>query len=161
MPKPPNTPSVATYSFNGMDLRVVEIDGEPWFVAVDILRALGLDAKKSSNHLDKLEDDQKMLVRRNYTNPLSVALLGKFASRISLVSESGLYKLTMRSDKKEAKQFQEWVTREVLPSIRKTGTYTMPGAKKTIEVPKAAEAKKRPPTTIRETITAMRASMRG
>ncbi|WP_411351264.1 Bro-N domain-containing protein [Leisingera aquaemixtae] len=55
--------------------------------------------------------------------------------RVSVISESGLYELVMRSDKKESKQFQDWVTREVLPSIRKAGTYTMPGAKKTIEAP--------------------------
>ena len=46
---------------------------------------------------------------------------------VLLVSESGLYKLITRSDNPEARKLQDWVTREVLPSIRKTGTYTMPG----------------------------------
>ena len=46
-------------------------------------------------------------------------------ARASLVSESGLYKLIMRSDKPEARKFQDWVTREVLPAIRKDGAYIM------------------------------------
>lgn len=72
------------------------------------------------------------------------SIFGRGQSRLAILSERGLYKLIMRSDKKKAKQFQDWVAREVLPSIRKTGTYTMPSAKKTIEAPKAAEAKTSP-----------------
>lgn len=45
---------------------------------------------------------------------------------LTVISESGLYKLIMRSDKPQAKPFQDWVTREVLPSIRKTGSYELP-----------------------------------
>lgn len=51
--------------------------------------------------------------------------VGRGGTRLNLVSESGLYKLIMRSDKPEAKRFQNWVTQEVLPSIRKTGAYVV------------------------------------
>ena len=122
----PNKPAVATYSFNGMDLRVVEIAGEPWFVAVDVCRAIGAYVRQNgevqtANALRPLSSDEV----RVPPNPISGSRGPRSAK---VISESGLYKLVMRSDKKEAKQFQEWVTREVLPSIRKTGTYTMPGA---------------------------------
>ena len=133
--KLPEKPAVATYSFNGMDLRVVEIDGAPWFVAKDVCSVLDLKAKYATNRCD---GDEKRKVARSDLGMLP-------GQAMIIVSESGLYKLVMRSDKKEAKQFQDWVTREVLPSIRKTGTYTMPGAKKTIEAPKPSEAKNVPP----------------
>jgi prophage antirepressor-like protein len=112
---------VATYSFNGMDLRVVEIGGEPWFVAADVCGFLTIS--NTTNAVRHLSQDELKHEPRSTLYPM------KGGSKVNLISESGLYKLVMRSDKKEAKQFQEWVTREVLPSIRKTGTYTMPGAK--------------------------------
>ena len=120
MPKTPTNPEVATYSFNGMDLRVVEIDGEPWFVATDVCKFLTI--ANTTNAVRHLSQDELKHEPRATLYPM------KGGSKVNLISESGLYKLVMRSDKKEAKQFQEWVTREVLPSIRKTGTYTMPGA---------------------------------
>lgn len=134
---------MATYSFNGMDLRVVEIGGEPWFVAKDVCDALGLNTNAgTTNHLRYLSADEKQL----WVNQVSTtSSKGQRAHKLNVISESGLYKVTMRSDMKEAKQFQDWVTREVLPSIRKTGTYTMPGAKKAIEAPKPSEAKNVPP----------------
>lgn len=110
---------------------MVEIDGEPWFVAVDVTKHLGLS--RHGGVLAPLSRDEK--TKRGRTS------LGMAAGRdVNLISESGLYKLVMRSDKKEAKQFQEWVTREVLPAIRKTGTYTMPGAKKAIEAPQGGKS---------------------
>lgn len=127
---PANNPSVATYSFNGMDLRVVEIGGEPWFVAVDAYIVL-YGKKTGIRARDFLSPSDMQIIWKkglSESNSLSSLFSGS-QYRIALISESGLYKLVMRSDKKEAKQFQEWVTREVLPSIRKTGTYTMPGAK--------------------------------
>lgn len=129
MPKSSNNPAVATYSFNGMDLRVVEIDGEPWFVAADVCDQLGL-IDSPSQHTAKLSAGEKKVFKKGRV--LNTGLLELFTGRLStitFISESGLYKVTMRSTKEEANQFQDWVTREVLPSIRKTGTYTMPGAK--------------------------------
>lgn len=137
---------MSTYSFNGMDLRVVEIDGEPWFVAVDLYKAVygkttGINAK------DIMSPDEHQVLRKKGLSEADTlrSLFTGGQYRLGLISESGLYKVTMRSDKKEAKAFQDWGTREVLPSIRKTGSYTMPGARKTIEAPKGAEAENVPP----------------
>lgn len=107
-------PEVSTYDFNGMTLRVVQIDGEPWFVAAYVLKAVGITTYGTVfRHIGA---DEKTKRDRN--------TLGMgHGSPINLLSESGLYKLITQSDKAEAKPFQEWVTRDVLPSIRKTGSY--------------------------------------
>lgn len=112
-------PEVSTYDFNEMTLRVVQIDGEPWFVAVDIQEALGLTKDAMKYHGRKtLSKDEKGVVE--------LPLNGERGNpRRNLISESGLYKLITRSDKPEAKPFKEWVTRDVLPSIRKTGSYSL------------------------------------
>lgn len=94
------------------------IDGEPWFVAVDACKALELSLKNISQHVQRLDADE---VRRVDRHTLSLAR----GAPMVLVSESGLYALINRSDKPEAKVFQRWVNREVLPSIRKTGGYLL------------------------------------
>lgn len=87
-----------------MDLRVVEIDGEPWFVGADLLRVLYGGAQGKSWAYSPTSPDERAEIDRT--------TLGLKPGRpLRLISESGLYKLAMRSDKKEAKQFQEWVTR--------------------------------------------------
>ncbi|MEA5163385.1 BRO family protein [Cereibacter johrii] len=107
------------------------LEGNPWFVAKDAACVLfdphhihiyGVSAR--TGHLNK--DEKRIL---NHKTLVSLNLIAGDAKTpsMSLISESGLYKLSMRSDRPEAKVFQDWVTREVLPSIRKTGTYTMPG----------------------------------
>lgn len=106
-----------------MTLRVVQIDGEPWFVAPDACNALDL-AGSPSKHTARLGGDEKRVLEKSAAQ--DVGLLELFQDRlprITLISESGLYKLIMRSKKPEAKPFQEWVTRDVMPSIRKTGSY--------------------------------------
>ena len=87
---------------------MIEIEGEPWFVAVDTLKVLTIG--NTTKATQPLDEDEKRRVKRTTFN------LGKGAPMIC-VSESGLYKIIMRSDKPEAKAFQDWVTREVLPSI--------------------------------------------
>ena len=99
-------------------VRVVTIDGAPWFVAKDVCTTLGIGG--TGEVYKRLPADDMTKVSRadlGHTHP------GK---PMVLVSESGLYKLILRSDKPAAKPFQEWVTREVLPSIRKTGGYMLP-----------------------------------
>uniref|UniRef100_Q47HX8 BRO, N-terminal n=1 Tax=Dechloromonas aromatica (strain RCB) TaxID=159087 RepID=Q47HX8_DECAR len=97
---------------------MVTIDDQPWFVARDICEALELGWDKSNNVyapsrlVKPLHDDEKASKQ--------IATSGQ---KVILVSESGLYKLIMRSDKPQAKAFQDWVTKEVLPSIRKTGSF--------------------------------------
>ncbi len=107
---------LTTYTFaeTNTTLRTVLLNGEPWFVAADACRCLGIDSPW--NAYARLGADEKTNLRR--------AEVGMGNGRdVVAVSESGLYKLIMRSDKPEARKFQDWVTREVLPSIRKDGTY--------------------------------------
>jgi prophage antirepressor-like protein len=90
--------------------------GDPWFVANDIGSILELsDTRKSVNLLD--EDERKIM-------PVMDSI-GRQQDTF-IVSEPGLYKLIMKSRKPQAKEFQRWVTHEVLPAIRKTGAYINP-----------------------------------
>lgn len=99
-------------------VRVIMRCSEPWFVAKDACDCLTLtDTNKACQNLD---DDEKQVVTRDFDPEL---FSESKAQAITLVSESGLYTLIMRSNKPEAKVFRKWVTSEVLPSIRKTGGY--------------------------------------
>ena len=95
-------------------IRVADNNGEPWFVAKDVCDALGI----ATNHVkDGLDSDEV----RNL--PITEIGPKKGGKAPLIVSESGFYKLVMKSRKPEAKAFQRWVTHEVLPSIRKQGGY--------------------------------------
>lgn len=96
-------------------IRTTTIDGEPWFVAKDVCEALSI--KNVSDALSNLDEDEKGIA-------LTDTLGGK--QQMSVVSESGMYALVMRSRKPEARGFRKWVTNEVLPSIRKHGAYITP-----------------------------------
>jgi len=119
--------SEVTKTFASFAIRIVTIDGNPWFVAADVCKALGLWGYPSQ-HTAKLAADQRMVVGRN-SHVLSTrdeaAVFTPKAPTITIISESGLYKLALRSDKKEAEAFQDWVTRDVLPAIRKDGGYIL------------------------------------
>lgn len=94
-------------------VRIVMINGEPWWVAKDVCDALGLtDARKSVNLLD---DDERNTIPVTDT-------LGREQDTF-VISEPGLYSLVLRSRRPEAKLFKRWVVHEVLPQIRQTGTY--------------------------------------
>lgn len=113
-------PQLSSFRFGDQDIRVVNQGGEPWFIAVDTCRALGLSVDKGAGrHLRPLTTDEVRVIslkriEGNRGNP-----------NAAIISESGLYKLVMRSDKWQAKPFQDWVTRVVLPAIRKDGGYIM------------------------------------
>lgn len=101
----------------GNDLRTIEIEGAPWFVAADVCRCLGIFLRKNGKinvtmACERLGEDEKGASR--------IGTLGG-GQVMTIISESGLYKLIMRSDKATARPFQDWVTKDVLPSIRKTG----------------------------------------
>lgn len=100
-------------------VRVVTLEGAPWFVATDVCRVLykqeAIDRYGATRYLKFLSEDEIRRVPRSTIN------LTDGGTRILVLSESGLYKLIMRNDKPQAHPFQDWVTREVLPSIRKTG----------------------------------------
>jgi hypothetical protein len=89
--------------------------GQPWFVAQDICDALSI--KYSNSALKKLDSDQRGTVKCSS---------GGQIREFSAVNKSGTYTLIMRSDKPAAKKFTRWITDEVLPSIEKTGSYTLP-----------------------------------
>lgn len=93
-------------------VRSILIDGEPWFVAADVCKALELE--KINRALSRLDDDEK--------GAHSVSTPGG-RQRMSIISESGLYSLILGSRKPEARAFKRWITHEVIPSIRKHGAY--------------------------------------
>lgn len=100
--------------FNENQLQIVQDDlGNPWFVAKDVMNVLGI--KSQAHALRKVDPDDKG----------EAELQGEsdFLRKHAIVSEAGLYTLIMQSNKESAKKFQKWVTTEVLPSIRKTGSY--------------------------------------
>lgn len=104
--------NVIPFDFRGHSVRAVTINGEPWFVASDISSLL--EYRDSFNMCRNLDEDEKG------THPVST--LGG-TQKMLAINESGLYAAILRSKKKEAKQFRKWVTSEVLPSIRKQGSY--------------------------------------
>ena len=99
------------------DVRVIEKEGEPWFVGKDIAEALGYDntSKAIIAHVDK--EDKNILKSQNGT-------LENIPNRgLQIINESGLYSLILSSKLPTAKKFKRWVTSEVLPSIRNHGLY--------------------------------------
>lgn len=104
--------AIEVFGFNDTEVRVVTLDGEPWFVAKDVTNVLGLSNPRTS--LAALEDDEKGVH--------SMDTLGG-QQEVTVINEPGLYSLILKSRKPEAKQFKRWVTHEVLPAIRKTGGY--------------------------------------
>lgn len=106
-------------------VRALEINGEPYFVGKDVAEVLGY--KNTSDALEKHVDDEdkKKIAYRDYP---------QFGNKGAvLINESGLYSLILRSDLPTAKKFKRWVTSEVLPQIRKTGSYQMPKMSKELE----------------------------
>ena len=97
------------------EIRVIERDGEPWFVAADVCRAL--DISDTWNALQRLDDDEK--------GTCSISTPGG-KQDMNIINEPGLYSLVLGSRKPEAKAFKRWITHEVIPSIRRTGTYSLP-----------------------------------
>ncbi len=113
--------NLTNFNFRDNQIRVVELEGKPWFVAVDVCDVLGLENPRSAVHRQLNRDEYRHVPRSNVAqNYVSFPNRGA-----NCISESGLYKLVLRSDKPEAKVFQDWVTREVLPAIRKDGAYVM------------------------------------
>ena len=94
------------------EIRTTIQNGEPWFVAADVCKALDIENnRKATNRLD---DDEKGVTS-------SDTLGGK--QKLTIVNEAGLYSLVLGSRKPEAKAFKRWITHEVLPTIRRTGGY--------------------------------------
>ncbi len=110
-----STPTLPTkFDFNSNTIRVVTIDGEPWFVAADVCKALAIgNMSQATSNLSSND------VRNQRLSPTGRARPNK------IVSESGLYQMIFQSRKPEAKEFTHWVTGTVLPAIRKDGGYIL------------------------------------
>lgn len=104
--------TLTPFSYDDQPVRVVTIDGEPWFVLADLCRVL--DVANPRNVATRLADDMKGV--RRVDTPGG-------AQEMTIVSEAGMYEVVIRSDKPEAATFRRWITAEVLPQIRKTGSY--------------------------------------
>ena len=94
------------------NLTTIEIDNEIWFVASEVCNLL--DIKNTSDAVSRLDDDEKLT---------SVIPISGQNRNVNLISESGLYALVFKSNKPSAKKFRKWVTKEVIPAIRKTGSF--------------------------------------
>ncbi|WP_329496604.1 Bro-N domain-containing protein [Kitasatospora herbaricolor] len=104
--------ALAQFDFQGHEVRVVTVDGEPWWVAADVAAVLQIARVHSA--VRGLDDDEK--------GAHTMRTPGG-DQQVSIISESGLYSLILRSRKPDAKRFRRWVTHEVLPAIRRTGRY--------------------------------------
>ena len=105
------------FEFHARDIRTfIDDEGTPWFVAKDVCEILGYSKYRDALEKADLEEDERMSI-------LVDTLGGK--QQMTAINESGLYILTIRSNKPEAKPFRKWVTAEVLPSIRKKGFYEL------------------------------------
>lgn len=106
-------PNIIPFTYHDQPVRVVTIDGEPWFVLADLCKVLELSAP----HMvaKRIPEDA-----RNQTSVIDS--MGR-TQQATIVSEAGMYEVVIRSDKPEAVAFRRWVTSEVLPSIRKHGGY--------------------------------------
>jgi prophage antirepressor-like protein len=107
--------TVNLFNFEGFDVRVVLIDGEPWFSARDVAEGLGYSNPQKA-------------VRDHCKSPRPVGVNDSFTlgSSANIIPERDVYRLVMRSKLPQAERFEEWVVSEVLPSIRRTGGYTTP-----------------------------------
>ena len=103
------------FTYQNNQIRTIEKDGEPWFVLKDVCEVLSMS--NSRMVADRLDPDEKGVSQIDTPG-------GK--QETTIINESGLYNVILRSDKPEAKPFRKWVTSEVLPSIRKHGAYMIP-----------------------------------
>ena len=100
------------FNFENNNIRSLIVDDNPWFIGKDVADVLGY--KNGSRDINRHVDEED---RQNYRN-------GTFGNRgVTIINESGLYALIFGSKLESAKKFKRWVTNEVLPQIRKTGSY--------------------------------------
>jgi anti-repressor protein len=102
------------FDFEGTRVRVVVLDDTPWWVLADVAPILGYD--RPTNATRCVDDEDK---RAHFVS-------GKRGEReVTLINESGLYSLMLRSRQPDARRFKRWVTGEVLPALRRTGSYSL------------------------------------
>jgi prophage antirepressor-like protein len=106
-----------TFPVTGEQVRTVLVDGEPWFVASDVTAILGYANGRDA--VSRLPERMKGVGESDTPG-------GR--QRVTIISEPGVYRLVMRSNLMAAEQFQDWLAEEVVPSIRRTGSYGAPAA---------------------------------
>lgn len=105
-----------TFSFNNQPVRTVQLNNQPYWVLKDVCAVLGISNSRMT--AERLEDDE-------VSQTDIIDALGRIQNT-TVITESGLYAVILRSDKPNAKEFRKWVTSEVLPAIRKHGAYATP-----------------------------------
>ena len=111
--------AISLFNFDGAGVRIVDQNGDPWFVAKDVCDVLGIT--NSRDAVSSLDEDEKAGVAIIDTNSKGVSQ----QRTITIISEAGVSELIFKSRKPDAKRFKRWLKHEVLPSIRKTGSYTL------------------------------------
>lgn len=101
-------------------IRSLVLDDEVWFIGKDITMALGYSNDRKALQ-DNVDVEDRRLIQKSLCGTLEIPNRG-----VTAINESGLYSLVLRSKLPNAKKFKKWVTSEVLPSIRKTGSYQKP-----------------------------------
>jgi prophage antirepressor-like protein len=130
---------IQAFDFKGHEVRtVIEQDGEPWWIAADVCDVLGLD--QTSRAINRLDDHEKGVT--TITTPGG-------PQQMAIINESGLWSLVLTSRKAEAKAFKKWLTSVVIPALRKTGRYEMPGSQ---QPPTALDSLARALTCLVETM---------
>ena len=99
------------FTYQQSTVRTVERDGEPWFVLKDVCDVLGIS-------------NPTVVANRLDADEVAKFDLGGLSGEANVINESGLYNVILRSDKPEAKPFRKWVTSEVIPAIRRHGSYS-------------------------------------
>ncbi|MCG9046575.1 Bro-N domain-containing protein [Laribacter hongkongensis] len=107
-----SVPSIFSFESHQINVRIDE-HGDPWFIASEICSALGI--RNPRDAVSRLDEDEKGVAKTDTPGG---------AQEVTTISEPGLYRLIGRSNKPAAKRFNRWVCHEVLPAIRKTGTYS-------------------------------------
>lgn len=105
--------TMQTFNYDNNQVRTVMQDGEPWFVLKDVCNVLGI--ANDRNVAARLDNDERGVYQMD--------TLGG-TQKMNIINEWGLYNIILRSDKPQTKPFRRWVTHEVLPAIRKSGSYT-------------------------------------
>ena len=108
--------NIRIFNYNSVEVRTIQNDGEPWFVLRDVCNVLGLGTP--ARVAERLDPDE--VSQTHITDSMGRQ------QEMTIINESGLYNVILRSDKPEAKPFRKWVTSEVLPTIRRHGMYATP-----------------------------------
>ena len=108
--------NIRIFNYNSVEVRTIQKDGEPWFVLRDVCNVLGLGTP--ARVAERLDPDE--VSQTHITDSMGRQ------QETTIINESGLYNVILRSDKPEAKPFRKWVTSEVLPTIRRHGMYATP-----------------------------------